>query len=179
MSAPRVRLLAAGHGKRAGGPKAWGPYAGKTLLEAQLGFLSTVTAAENIDIAIQKDWLERCRALSPRVNWIAADPDASPLASLQTLIAATPRGNSFILHVDMPVFDLRVWRALESAGGDAAPAHEGRRGHPVFLTADTLDAVTRLDPKTDRLDVFLRSRKVAEVPVSTDVILANLNEAPK
>lgn len=175
MSAARVRLLAAGHGRRAGGPKAWGPYAGKTLLEAQLGFLSTVTAPENIDIAIQKDWLERCRALSPRVNWVAADPDASPLASLQALLAATPRANSFVLHVDMPVFDLRVWRALESELADAAPAYEGRRGHPVYLTAETLDAVTRLDPAADRLDAFLRGRSVVEVPVATDVILANLN----
>ncbi len=179
MSAVRVRLLAAGHGRRAGGPKAWGPYAGKTLLEAQLGFLSTVTAPENVDIAIQKEWLERCRGLSPRVNWIAADPDGSPLASLQALLASTPSARSFVLHVDMPVFDLRVWRALEAADGDAAPAFDGRRGHPVLLTSETLAAVTRLDPVTDRLDVFLRGRAVTEVPVATDVILANLNETPK
>ncbi len=183
MNDLRVRLLAAGRGKRAGGPKAWGPYAGKTLLEAQLGFLATVTAPENIDIAIQGEWLERCRALSTRVNWIAADPDGSPLASLQALLAAlphaTPRGRSFILHVDMPAFDLRAWRALEAAPGDAVPVYEGRRGHPVLLSAETLDAVARLDPAAGRLDEFLRGRTVAEVPVNTDVILANLNEAPK
>lgn len=177
MSAPRVRLLAAGRGRRAGGPKAWGPYAGKTLLEAQLGFLATVTAPENIDIAIQGEWLERCRALSPRVNWIAADPDGTPLASLQALLKATPRAPSFIIHVDMPAFDLRVWRALEAAGGDAVPVHEGRRGHPVLLSAETLDEAARLDPATGRLDELLRGRAVTEVPVSTDVILANLNEA--
>jgi nicotine blue oxidoreductase len=179
MSALRVRLLAAGQGKRAGGPKAWGPYAGKTLLEAQLGFLATVTAPENVDIAIQAEWLERCRALSPRVNWIAADPEGSPLSSLQALLKATPRARSFVIHVDMPAFDLRVWRALEAAPGDAVPAYEGRRGHPVLLTAETLDEVARLDPATDRLDNFLRGRTITEVPVNTDVILANLNEAPK
>ena len=177
MSGLRIRLLAAGRGKRAGGPKAWGPYAGKTLLEAQLGFLATVTEPESLDVAIQAEWMERCRALSPRVNWIAADPDGTPLSSLQKLIAATPRGRSFIVHVDMPVFDLRVWRTLEKAAGDAAPLHEGRRGHPVLLGADTLDAVARLDPATDRLDLFLRGRAVTEVPVVTDVIFANLNEA--
>jgi CTP:molybdopterin cytidylyltransferase MocA len=177
VSAPRVRLLAAGHGKRAGGPKAWGPYAGKTLLEAQLGFLATVTAPENVDIAIQGEWLERCRTLSPRVNWIAADPDGAPLASLQTLIAATPWGRSFILHVDMPVFDLRVWKALEEVNGDAVPVHEGRRGHPLLLSASTLDEVAKLDPVNDRVDVFIRGRDIKEVPVKTDVIFANLNEA--
>jgi CTP:molybdopterin cytidylyltransferase MocA len=179
MNEPRVRLLAAGHGKRAGGPKAWGAYAGKTLLEAQLGFLATVTAPENIDIAIQGAWLERCRALSPRVNWVAVDPEDSPLASLQALLRATPRGRSFIIHVDMPVFDLRVWRALSAAEGDAAPTCEGRRGHPVLLAAETLDEVARLDPAAGRLDHFLRGRAVSEVPVATDVILANLNEAAR
>lgn len=179
MRALRVRLLAAGRGKRAGGPKAWGPYGGQTLLEAQLGFLATVTAPENIDIAIQGEWLERCRALSPRVNWVEADPEGSALSSLQTVLKATPRARSFVLHVDMPVFDLRVWRALAAAEGDAVPAHEGRRGHPVLLTAAALDEVLRLDPAFDRLDVFLRGRTVTEVPVATDVIFANLNEAPK
>lgn len=179
MSGLRVRLLAAGRGKRAGGPKAWGPYGGQTLLEVQVGFLATVTAPENIDIAIQGEWLERCRELSPRVNWVAADPEGEALASLQALLKATPRARSFVLHVDMPVFDLRVWRALAAAPGDAVPVHEGRRGHPVLLTAETLDEVKRLDPATGRLDQFLRGRSVAEVAVSTDVILANLNEAPK
>ncbi len=179
MTGLRICLLAAGRGARAGGPKAWGPYAGKTMLEAQLGFLATVSAPENIFIAIQKDWLERCRALSPRVNWIAADPEGTPLSSLQTLLAAAPFARSFVLHVDMPVFDLHVWQALAAAAGDVVPAHEGRRGHPVLLTAATLAEVARLDPKTGRLDIFLRAHPTTEVPVATDVIFANLNEAQK
>lgn len=179
MSGLRVRLLAAGRGRRAGGPKAWGAYAGKTLLEAQLGFLATVTAPENVDIAIQAEWLERCRALSPRVNWVGADPEGTPMGSLQALLKATPRGRSFVIHVDMPAFDLRVWRALESGDGDAVPVYEGRRGHPVLLSAETLDEVMGLDPVSGRLDEFLRGRKITEVPVNTDVIFANLNEVPK
>lgn len=179
MNSLRVRLLAAGQGKRAGGPKAWGAYAGKTLLEAQLGFLATVTASENIDIAISGEWLERCRALSSRVNWVAADPAGAPLSSLQALLRATPRARSFVIHVDMPVFDLRVWRALAAADGDAVPVHEGRCGHPVLLTAQTCDEVARLNAASDRLDRFLRGRSVTEVSVATDVILANLNEGRK
>ncbi len=177
MNALRVRLLAAGQGKRAGGPKAWGPYGGKTLIEAQLDFLATVTAPENIDIAIQGEWLERCRALSPRVNWVVADPEAAALSSLQALLKTTPRMRSYVIHVDMPTFDLRVWRALAAVEGDAVPVYEGRRGHPVLLTAETLDQVALLDPAFHRLDLFLRGRAVTEVSVATDVILANLNEA--
>ncbi|MDD5303657.1 MAG: NTP transferase domain-containing protein [Elusimicrobia bacterium] len=179
MSGLRVRLLAAGRGRRAGGPKAWGLYGGKALLEVQVGFLATVTAPENIDVAIQGEWLERCRELSPRVNWVAADPEGAALSSLQALLKAAPRARSFVIHVDMPVFDLRVWRALAAVPGDAVPVYEGRRGHPVLLTAQTLDEVARLDPATGRLDQFLRGRTVTEVPVATDVILANLNEGLK
>lgn len=179
MSEVRVRLLAAGRGKRAGGPKAWGAYAGKTLLEAQLGFLATVTAPENVDIAIQGEWLERCRALSPRVNWVAADPEGTPLTSLQALLKNGPRARGFVIHVDMPAFDLRVWRALEAVNGDAVPVYEGRRGHPVLLSAETFDEVAKLDPATGRLDEFLRGRNITEVVVQTDVIFANLNETRK
>lgn len=149
------------------------------MLEAQLGFLATVTAPENLDVAVQGEWLERCRALSPRVNWVAADPDGAALASLQALLKSSPSARGFVVHVDMPVFDLRVWRALEAAEGDAVPVHEGRRGHPVLLGAETWDEVARLDPATGRLDEFLRGRSVAEVAVNTDVIFANLNEGPK
>ncbi len=179
MSEVRVRLLAAGRGRRAGGPKAWRPYAGSTLLEAQLGFLATVTEPGNIDVAVQGEWLERCRALSPRVNWVAADPEGPALKSLQVLLAASPRSRAFMVHVDMPVFDLRVWRALETAQGDAVPVHAGRRGHPVLLGADAWEEVSRLDPASGRLDEFLRGRSVAEVAVNTDVIFANLNGAGK
>lgn len=179
MSELRVRLLAAGRGRRAGGPKAWGPYAGSTMLEAQLGFLATVTAPENLDVAIQGEWLERCRGLSPRVNWVAADPEGAALGSLQALLRASPSARAFVVHVDMPVFDLRVWKALEAAPGDAVPVHAGRRGHPVLLGAETWEEVARLDPASGRLDEFLRGRSVVEVAVNTDVIFANLNEGPK
>lgn len=179
MTGLRVCLLAAGRGARAGGPKAWGPYAGKTMIEAQLGFLATVTAPEDVFIAIQAEWLERCRALSPRANWVAADPKGTPLSSLQRLLAMAPPARSFILHVDMPVFDRRVWEALAASSGDVVPVHNGRRGHPVLLTASTLALVALLNPATGRLDVFLRGRPVAEVAVETDVIFANRNEAAK
>lgn len=197
MTGLRVYLLAAGRGTRAGGPKAWGPYAGKTMLEAQLRFLSSVVAPEDAFVAIQAGWLERCRALSSRANWVAADPEGTPLSSLQRLLTMAPPGRSlttygggtslpygsvvrsFILHVDMPVFDRRVWEALAASSGDAAPVHNGRRGHPVILTAVTLASVARLNPATGRLDVFLRGRPVAEVAVETDAIFANFNEAAK
>ena len=177
MSFPRVLLLAAGHGRRVGGPKAWLPYSGKPLVEAQLDFLMTVTLPEKISVAIQADWLDYCRDLSSKVVWVPVNPDLTPLASLQSLIHATRVEKSFILHVDMPVFDQAVFAKLAAAKGDAVPSFGDKRGHPVLLTTITLLDVQRLNPETDRLDEFLGRRGIESVPVESELVLCNLNEA--
>lgn len=176
MSFPRVLLLAAGHGRRAGGPKAWMPRDGKPLVEAQLDFLMKVTLPEKIAVAIQGDWLDYCRELSSKVLWVPVNPDVSPLASLQALIRAARVEKSYILHVDMPVFDPSVFAKLAAAPGDAVPSFKDKRGHPVLLTTITLLDVQRLNPETDRLDEFLGRRGIEAVPVDTELILSNLNE---
>ena len=178
MNGARVLLLAAGRGRRAGGPKAWRPYEGTTLLEAQLSFFRGLVGDQNISIAIQKEWRERCSLLSPGATWVSADPDAHPLGSLQKLISASPSARSFVLHVDMPVFLRDVYEELWKTGADAvARTCGGRRGHPVLLKPKALLEISRLDPAQDRLDVRLRGRRVVEVPVSTGAIHLNLNEA--
>ncbi|MBI5245717.1 MAG: nucleotidyltransferase family protein [Elusimicrobia bacterium] len=175
MNFPRVLLLAAGHGRRAGGPKAWMPRDGKPLVEAQLDFLMTVTLPEKIAVAIQAEWLDYCRELSSKVLWVPVNPDASPLASLQALIRASRVEKSYILHVDMPVFDPDVFAKLAAAKGDAVPSFKEKRGHPVLLTTITLLDVQRLNPETDRLDEFLGRRGIEAVPVDCELILTNLN----
>ena len=83
-----------------------------------------------------------------------------------------------MLHVDMPVFLRSVYEDLWKTETDAvAPAFGGHRGHPILLTPKALGEISRLDPVRDRLDVWLRGRRVTEVPVATGVIHLNLNEA--
>jgi CTP:molybdopterin cytidylyltransferase MocA len=177
LNGARVLLLAAGRGRRSGGPKAWRPYEGTTLIEAQLSFFRGLLGDQNISVAIQQDWHERCSALSSDVTWVASDPDASPLSSLQRLISASPAARSFVLHVDMPVFLRSVYEDLGKVQGDAvAPTFGGRRGHPVLLSPTALAEISHLDPATDRLDHWLRGHRVLEAPVATDVIHLNLNE---
>ncbi len=179
MNGARVLLLAAGRGKRAGGPKAWMEVAGKPLLQDHVEFFRRRLGASSLSVAVQSDWLDRCRALSNDVLWTTADPDASPLDSLQRLITASPPVRSFVLHVDMPVFDVSVYETLWDEQSDAVvPVFDGRRGHPVLLSPSALKEITTLDPKTDRLDAWLRTNHVLEVPVSTDVIFKNINEKP-
>jgi molybdenum cofactor cytidylyltransferase len=178
MSGARVLLLAAGRGRRAGGPKAWREFEGKTLLEAHLAFFGGLLGADSISVSIQEEWRARCAGLSTRASWVAADPDAYPLHSLQRLIRSSPPRRSFVLHVDMPVFSPDVYVALLAANADAAvPVFNGKRGHPVLLSPKSLEEIARLDPARDRLDAWLRSRDVAEIPVATDAIFRNMNEA--
>ncbi|MFI5350232.1 MAG: NTP transferase domain-containing protein [Elusimicrobiota bacterium] len=180
MNGARVLLLAAGRGRRSGGPKAWRPYEGTTLLEAQLSFFRGLVGDQNISIAIQQEWRERCSVLSSKAIWISADPDAYPIATLQRLIAASPAERSFVLHVDMPVFLRSVYEDLWKNHSDAvSPTFGGHRGHPVLLSPKALADVSRLDPGKDRLDYWLRGHHVAEVPVSTGAIHLNLNESDK
>ena len=128
---------------------------------------------------MQSDWLERCRSLSNDVLWVTADPDSYPLDSLQRLIQKSPLVRSFVLHVDMPVFDVSVYETLWDETGDAiVPVFDGRRGHPVLLSPSALEEITKLNSKVDRLDVWLRTKHVLEVSVSTDVIFKNINEKP-
>lgn len=177
MTGARVLLLAAGRGRRAGGPKAWRPYEGKTFLEAHLDFFGGLVGLGALSVSIQEDWLLRCSALSKEVCWVGADPEASPLSSLQRLIAASEKIRSFVLHVDMPIFDRSVYEDLLKTSGEAViPVFGGKRGHPVLISSSLLVEIARLDPEKDRLDLFLRGREVVEVPVSTGIIHRNNNE---
>lgn len=177
LDGARVLLLAAGRGRRSGGPKAWRPYEGTTLLEAQLAFFRGLVGDKNVSVAIQRDWLDRCSELSRETAWVSTDPDASPLSSLQGLIKASPAARSFVLHVDMPIFVRGIYEDLWQVDADAvAPVFEGHRGHPVLLSPQSLAEIAKLDPATDRLDHWLRGHHVREAKVETAVIHLNLNE---
>lgn len=176
MTGARVLLLAAGRGVRAGGPKAWRDFAGKPLLQEHVEFFSRRLPHGALSVAIQPEWREKCRAISQDALWVDADADQPPMDSLQRLIKASPKTKSFILHVDMPVFDVSVYEMLLNAEGDAVvPVFDGHRGHPVLLSPKALNEIVSLDPKNDRLDVWLREHHVLEVAVPTDIIFKNLN----
>jgi CTP:molybdopterin cytidylyltransferase MocA len=177
-----VYLLAAGKGERAGGPKAWALRGDKPLLQMHLEFLREHFDLSRVYIAVQESWLRRCLELDLHVGWISTDPEGTPMASLKRLISVTERGAGFVYHVDMPLWEGQaagVFSAVKDGIGSAAasvPVHQGKRGHPVYLSKAAAADVSRLDAATGRLDQYLRECHVAEVPVKTPLIHANWNE---
>jgi CTP:molybdopterin cytidylyltransferase MocA len=176
-----VYLLAAGHGRRAGGPKAWLEDRGRPLLARQLDFLVGLFPPPVIHVSVQASWLERCRQLSTQVSWVCVDPDHSPLMSLQELLrAAPPAGWFFVYHVDMSLHDGELFHRIASAttaGVEAViPVHEDRGGHPVLLAPGLAPEILALDPRTGRLDHFLATRRTHRLQVDTDIIHRNQNE---
>jgi CTP:molybdopterin cytidylyltransferase MocA len=171
-------LLAAGNGRRAGGPKAWALHHGRTLLETQLDFLKTVVGSQMIGVTIQADWADRCSKLGSGARFVPVDPHAKPMGALQALVrACPPAGWVFVHHVDMPVWEPKLFESVYAArSGDAtAPKKDGHKGHPVLLSKETCEALLKLDPEKDRLDVFLRGRKESAVETTFDCIFANWN----
>lgn len=178
----KAYLLAAGHGRRAGGPKAWLEHAGEPLLQRQVEFLTDRFGAANVAVSIQEPWLARCRAMNRAAIWVPVNPDSSPLGSLQVLIQASPiMGWGFVHHVDMPVwhrelFDLLAARTTEAPDCLAVvPTHRERRGHPVALSPALQAKLLQADPLVDRLDLMLQEGGVKTVEVPYPCVLENWN----
>lgn len=177
----RSFLLAAGRGSRAGGPKAWLPYDGATLLEKQLAFLLTRFQPDQVVVTIQAEWLPRCRALNATVHWLPANPDAPAFASLRAILDGATRDDwSFVHHVDMPVWEPALFDALAAAAGETAadvvvPRYQGRRGHPVLLSPSAHGALAKVDPLAGRLDRWLEGRRVHDVDVPFACVRENWN----
>ena len=178
-----VHLLAAGRGRRAGGPKAWQPCGGRSLLERQVAFLTALFDPEDISVSIQEPWLERCRALSRDVRWVPVDPGLPALGALQRLVRQTHTdGWAFVYHVDMPVWEKGLFeslsRAVSAAGAAQAvvPARDGKGGHPVLLSTALARRVLAADPLEDRLDRMISRGLVHRVEVPFACIRENWNE---
>lgn len=180
-----VYLLAAGKGRRAGGPKAWKIHEGTPLLERQVGFLLHLFDSGSVAATMQAAWKDRCDDLSSLVRWVPVDPEATPLGALQALCKGGRQNTwAFLYHVDMPLWEEGLFTALagripdaEKAGQDAiVPSQGGKRGHPVLLSPKTLAALAALDSAKDRLDHWLRTRKVLTVEVDSARIHENWNE---
>lgn len=158
-------LLAAGRGSRydpAGkalkllAPAARGPHAGSPLAVAAARTLRAAMPAVTEVVAVVRPALdagqrqlqallraEGCRVLP------CERADEGMGASIACGVAGSAQADGWLVALaDMPAIDSQsvraVARALEDGAATAAPAHRGRRGHPVGFSAAVRDELMRL-----------------------------------
>ncbi len=180
-------LVAGGHGRRAGGPKALKDMHGQPLWRwqvAQLRALGCARVFAAVHPAALDDGVSSL-ALGGGSVALAVDPDGEMLSSLQAALAcrgataegATPGSPTgaerglLLLPVDCPCPPRPVWAALvatararEALGQPWqvvrpwVPTVSGpRRGHPVLLGPALLRAVAAADGRVGRLDRLIQA----------------------
>ncbi len=175
-------LLAAGHGRRAGGPKALISVDGLPLWQRQVQRLQAIGVAQVVVVLHPQALLPPSPTFVPQFG----DPDATPLHSLQRALTATT-GPVVVLPVDCPapsrgvVVRLLAAAAIDPRALAVRPIVQGptgpRGGHPLWLAAATCQALTAVDAQQHRLDTFLHTMgdRYVDVCVADPAVLGNFN----
>lgn len=188
-------LLAGGHGRRAGGPKALKVREGELLWRWQLRRMREVGCAAVVAVLHPDAWNDPAPP-GPDEPAVPADPDAPQWASLllglrqvQAIGCALP---VFVLPVDCPCPSREVWLALRAASLDrevraktwsaarpcVADPHQIRCGHPVLLATTLWREVlaqAASDARLDHLLAGLAPETRLDVGVADGGVLANFN----
>lgn len=175
-------VLAAGHGKRAGGPKALVRDGNTVWWRFQERALRAV-GVERVWVVSEVVRQEIERHDDAPAHMVTADPDnpmfASILAGLRSIPLNTTDG-CFVLPIDTPVPDRIVWEGLAAFDTPRVPECVGKHGHPVFLPLPWVRTLLtdidsgKLDPAGQRLDTLIASSAVY-FPVDDPTISLNLN----
>lgn len=183
-------ILSGGASRRMGQPKALLDFGGEPLLVAHwralracgVDPLRIVVGAGGKTIARASGLAGENFVFNRRHAW-------GQLSSVQAGLKALLEDDSWPAVLLQPVDALpvtprvvgRVIEAFEAGGAVAAkPTSGGRGGHPVLLSRRLCRRILALEPRTDRLDLLLRSLsergEVLRVPVRDGAVLANLND---
>ncbi len=181
-------ILAAGASTRLGYPKALAQVGDEPALqrvirllqEAGVGRIVVVLGAHadairatsdlaGVHVFVNEEW-ERGRTSTLKVGFLA-------LRAQGALSHANGADRVIIAPVDRPLFHAEdVARLLDSKAAIALPEHDGRRGHPIMVTAAVADEVLALADEEPLRTVIQRdAARVAAVPVDHPGILFNLD----
>ncbi len=186
-------VLAGGHGRRAGGPKALKIIDGELLWRAQVRRLQDAGVAPIVAV-LHPSAAEGAGALDFPGRIEVADADRPMFASLQQgLRALIDHDAPVVMHpVDAGVPALATIEALLNAMAGLEPNQQvkvmrpllvdgeeaGRRGHPIVLMPDFCAELLAMDGDAGRLDhviAALRTDHALDVPTSDAAIRANYN----
>ncbi len=177
-----VLVLAAGRGKRMGGPKALMTVHGRawwlTQREriARTGLRDLWVVSDEVHNVIHNDG----HAPEMIITDATAPMFASIIVGLRAL-ADDPPSAVYVLPVDVPMCSVMTSNALRQRSDcPSAPVYDGHAGHPVrlpwaFIETDILEQAHDEQWVTSaRLDHLLEGRCV-HVPVDDPAVLVNLN----
>jgi CTP:molybdopterin cytidylyltransferase MocA len=176
-------VLAAGAGRRMGGPKALAPWAGGTFLDAVLETLGRVPAITERIVVLGADAARVAERVPPPggVTYVVNERwgEAGMLGSVRCgLDACAPAGQPgpgaiLIWPVDHPAVQPATIEALVRAADRVAavPVHRGRRGHPI-LVGQAAHAAVRSGDLPEGLRSLVRGlgERVHRVPVSDPAV---------
>lgn len=182
-----VIVLAAGRGRRAGGPKALHAVHGRAWWQAQQDRLGS-TKMPTLWVVSERVLAGMQSNSTPPEHVIVADDSAPMFASIAagvkaiSRIDAVPRG-VFVLPVDVPAPSPTVFASLSHAIRQTSPAvaaiptHREDRGHPVYLRWNFVAShILTTNPADARLDQLIGNARI-EVPVPDASVIENLNTA--
>jgi nicotine blue oxidoreductase len=173
-------VLAAGAGRRFGGPKALVPFAGRTLLEHAVGVLASGGCRRPINVVLGSDLgADLPPVADMRVSW---NPEwreglgSSLRHGLRLLADESPADLGptavVIMLVDQPgISPAAVHRLIEAHRGGAVVAvatYGGRRAHPVLLDRTTWAAVRACANGDEGARVFMRANPELVTEVACD-----------
>lgn len=173
-------ILAAGQGRRMGGPKALLPWE-DTVLAIAHARAALAHGARSVTI-VTREAMAALLPATPAETRVCVSREDDALGAAGSIIAAC-EARSFEHRVAIAPVDLLpdAWTALPtlaSALGDAQgarPSHGDKRGHPVLLSAAALQSFRQriATPLRDVLRALGAS--VIDVPVESAAILSDLD----
>jgi CTP:molybdopterin cytidylyltransferase MocA len=165
-------VLAAGAGRRLGGPKAELVVGGERLVDRAVRVLRESGCAEVVAV------VRAGTRVDGAVVVVNSDPDRGMGSSLQLGLAAASGDRAAILLVDTPGITAdAVRRTLDVAAPVAVATYGGCRGHPVVIDRPLWTNVAALAEGEAGARAFLREHPelVTEVPCDGD--LADIDTA--
>jgi CTP:molybdopterin cytidylyltransferase MocA len=171
---PSAVVPAAGSASRFGGGKLFALVDGVPLLDRTLRTLLDA-GIDDVVVVVPPDegWGTDVASLrDPRVRTaINPDPSRGMFSSIQIGLRVAAGAPVAVLPGDMPFVRSGTVKALlelpAAAGAIVSPRFQGRRGHPVLLPGDLLDAV-RSAPATAMLNQVLRPHAARFVNLDVD-----------
>jgi molybdenum cofactor cytidylyltransferase len=156
-------VLAAGEGRRFGGPKQLAELDGAPLLEHAIRAMTAVPAIDRIVVVLgaRADEIRAAVDFGDAEPVVCADWADGLSASLRTGIDALPGAETIVLTLgDQPFITPEVIARFVDEDGTCRASYDGEPGHPVRMTAATAFAARELTGEAGARDLLRGVRLV-------------------